>query len=378
MTPISCVEELQELLLSVDRLLPRGGGTKTALSGNLPGFEIADLRPLAGIVEHEPSEFTVTVKAGTPVELLEEILEHENQYLPFDPVLVRQGATIGGTVSSGLSGSGRLRYGGIRDFILAVQMVDGNARVIRGGQRVVKNAAGFDLPKLLVGSLGGLGILTEVTLKVFPLPPASWTLRVPFESLEEAVRAMVELRGGVHEMDALELDSQRVLWMRIRGVEDGLEARADRLRAQLDNCETVAADEAAAWWSQRRKLGEGRGGATLVKVPTTPARIVALDRALEGLGASRHYGAGGQQAWLSLQGDELERLDRRLRGMSLRAVVVLGEPGSPLLGHAGDAEFLRRIGAALDPKARFRPLGPAFEPPSETPSEEVASACSTR
>ena len=96
----------------------------------------------------------------------------QGQYLPFDPMLSAAGATIGGTVAAGISGPGRYRYGGIRDFLLGVQFISSDGAVINAGGKVVKNAAGFDIPKLLVGSLGRLGVMTELTFKVFPQPVA--------------------------------------------------------------------------------------------------------------------------------------------------------------------------------------------------------------
>src|SRR5436190_11409249 len=117
------------------------------------------MRHLSGMMEYDPAEFTFTALAGTPLAVVQKELAGNGQYLPFDPPLAAQGATLGGTVAAGLSGPGRLRYGGVRDFIVGVQWVDGSGTVIRGGGKVVKNAAGFDFPKLFTGSLGRLGIL---------------------------------------------------------------------------------------------------------------------------------------------------------------------------------------------------------------------------
>ena len=114
------------------------------------------------------SEFTFTALAGTPVREIAAALAERGQYLPFDPMLREAGATLGGTVAAGLSGPGRFRYGGLRDFILGVRFVDGEGRLLRLGGKVVKNAAGFDLPKFFVGSLGRFGVLAEMTFKVFP------------------------------------------------------------------------------------------------------------------------------------------------------------------------------------------------------------------
>src|SRR4029079_6930035 len=114
------------------------------------------------------------------------------QYLPFDPKCVEAGATLGGTVASGLSGPGRFRFGGLRDFILGVRFVDGAGRLLRMGGKVVKNAAGFDLPKFFVGSLGRFGVLAEMTFKVFPRPQSARTFMLAAGSLDAAARVLIE------------------------------------------------------------------------------------------------------------------------------------------------------------------------------------------
>src|SRR5690606_8123830 len=98
-----------------------------------------------------------------------------------------RGATLGGTVAAGLSGPGRFRYGGVRDFLLGVRLVNGQGEVVRGGGKVVKNAAGFDIPKLLVGSLGRFGVIVELTFKVFPQPEHATTLKAHYASLDAAL-----------------------------------------------------------------------------------------------------------------------------------------------------------------------------------------------
>src|SRR5687767_7639171 len=117
-------------------LLPSGGGTKPALSRAPEGVVRLDMRGLSGIVEYEPDEFAFTALAGTPLAVVQAELANNGQYLPFDRPLATEGATLGGTVAAGLSGPGRLRYGGVRDFIVGVQWVDGRGELIRGGGKV--------------------------------------------------------------------------------------------------------------------------------------------------------------------------------------------------------------------------------------------------
>src|SRR3954469_7476851 len=136
--------ELAEAVRSAPRVIVHGAGTKPRLAKVADDFVRISTTRLRGIVEYEPSEFTFTALAGTPLKEIIAALAERGQYLPFDPVLADTGATLGGTVASGLSGPGRWRFGGLRDFILGIQFADGEGRLLRMGGKVVKNAAGFD------------------------------------------------------------------------------------------------------------------------------------------------------------------------------------------------------------------------------------------
>ena len=151
-----------------NRILARGRGTKPPLSTPPEGAVALDVSGLSGISEYEPGEFTFTALAGTPISEIAAALAEHGQFLPFDPPLVEAGATLGGTVAAGLSGPGRYRYGGVRDFILGVRYVDGAGEVVRTGGKVVKNAAGFDISKLMVGSLGAFGSPGRAELQSLP------------------------------------------------------------------------------------------------------------------------------------------------------------------------------------------------------------------
>src|SRR5690606_17933232 len=135
------------------------------------------LRAYRGIVDYEPSELVVTVRAGTPLADLEAILARENQMLAFEPPYFSAGGTIGGAVASGLSGPRRQTAGAVRDFVLGVRLLDGRGEDLRFGGQVMKNVAGYDVSRLMVGALGTLGVLTEVSLKVLPKPADEATLR---------------------------------------------------------------------------------------------------------------------------------------------------------------------------------------------------------
>ncbi len=212
----SSIAELIEAVRATPKLLAVGAGTKPRLA-TAEGVKLST-RGLSGIVEYEPTEFTFTALAGTQVGEIVAALAERGQYMPFDPICVEAGATLGGTVSAGLSGPGRFRYGGVRDFILGVRFVDGAGRLLRMGGKVVKNAAGFDLPKFFVGSLGRFGVLAEITFKVFPRPASALTIKLRVDTLETATRIMIEAANERWELAALDIPpAGRDVYLRIEG-----------------------------------------------------------------------------------------------------------------------------------------------------------------
>lgn len=231
--------ELRDAVLSAPRVIAVGAETKPRLSA-VEAVKIST-RQLSGITEYEPSEFTFTALAGTPVREIIAALDEKGQYLPFDPMLVEAGSTIGGVVASGLSGPGRFRYGGVRDFILGVRFVDGLGRLLKLGGKVVKNAAGFDVPKFLAGSLGRFGVIGEVTFKVFPKPESTLTLQMPFSA-----EKMAKLANSRFEIDALDvLPGGTAMLVRLAGPRKALEVLAKEIGSEIiDNavwceiCET--------------------------------------------------------------------------------------------------------------------------------------------
>ncbi len=146
------IDEVSPCVLDHPHVLPRGANTKPALSRTNADVTPLDLTAVRGVSAYDPGEFTITALAGTTLQEIAETLNEHGQWLPFDPPLADAGATIGGTVAAGLSGPGRLRFGGVRDFLVGVRFIDGEGKLVRGGGTVVKNAAGFDLPKLMIGS----------------------------------------------------------------------------------------------------------------------------------------------------------------------------------------------------------------------------------
>jgi glycolate oxidase FAD binding subunit len=344
--------ELVDAVRSAPRLLAVGAGTKPRLAA-VDAVKLS-LTRLRGMLEYEPSEFTFTALAGTPVQEIAEALGARGQYLPFDPLCAKAGATLGGTVASGLSGPGRFRFGGLRDFILGVRFVDGGGRLLRMGGKVVKNAAGFDLPKFFVGSLGRFGVLAEMTFKVFPRPAATLTLRLPAATMVEAARILEEAARTRWEADALEvLPAGGGVCVRLAGPETALREISREILARWPG-EILGAADAASLWSALGEFTWAYDDGALLKVVVTLEVLPALDEKLRAIdGALAHVSAGGNAAYVSLPpGTAAGALAAELRGLGLRALGLRGDV--PLwCGVEARPKIAQAVKDALDAEHRF-------------------------
>ena len=332
---------------SAPRAIVVGAGTKPRLSRVADEFVRISTAKLRGIVEYEPSEFTFTALAGTPVKEIVAELASRGQYLPFDPMLAQAGATLGGTVASGLSGPGRFRFGGLRDFILGVQFVDGEGRLLRMGGKVVKNAAGFDVPKFLVGSAGRFGALAEITFKVFPKPAAWRTLRLEAKDAAEKARVMVVLASGRWELDALDAPVEEgAVYARIGGPDAALDALAKDVLARWPGA-VLTSGEGAYLWQSVVGFSWAHTGGTLAKVALTPKRMPEFVERVRALGGARGWvSAGGNVGYVSVPaGEELPKLE--WPAVTLRGEAALWPGTKPRF------DVMARVKAALDPEERF-------------------------
>lgn len=355
----SNTEEVAEAVRAHARVVAVGHGSKPALRGGEESTVI-EMAGVAGMTDYQASEYTFTARAGTPVREVQEALAQEGQYLPFDPHFVAMGATLGGTVASGISGPGRFRFGGLRDFLLGVEFVDGNGCVVRSGGRVVKNAAGFDLPKFLVGSLGSFGIMTELTFKVFPRPVHEATLRVACESVDVAVARIVTLSTGRWEAEAIEYAvGEESIYLRIGAPPVALDILCAELAGKWPGeVKRLEEAESRAWWDGVREMSWADGMEMLVKVPVTPSKMGAVEKACEGLaGGLRHYSSGGAVAWIATDRGGAGALDETLSQLGLRGLIVRsGQPGQRWLGRRWDDAITGAVKRALDPEGKFPEL----------------------
>ncbi|MBL8362642.1 MAG: glycolate oxidase subunit GlcE [Rubrivivax sp.] len=271
----------------------RGGGTKDFYGGE-PRGDVLDVAPLAGISSYEPSELVVTARAGTPLAELESALAERGQCLPFEPPRFGAGGTVGGMVASGLAGPARAGVGGVRDYVLGATLLNGAAELLSFGGQVMKNVAGYDVPRLLAGSLGVLGVICEVSLKVLPVPPARLTLR--WERDQAAALAQLQRWGGQPLPISASAWWEGMLVVRLAGAAAAVRAAQEKLGG-----EAIEPGLADTFWGGLRDhrdeffIGAHKaveGGATLWRLSVPPA---APPLALSG---EQLVEWGGGQRWL--------------------------------------------------------------------------------
>lgn len=255
---ITSEEELSDTIRAAkDPLSVQGGGTRDfAAQGDV--LSVADL---SGITLYEPGALTMVAQAGTPVAEIEVALDKNNQRLAFEPMdhrslVGRHGTpTIGGIFAANVSGPRRIAVGAARDFLLGVRFVDGTGTVTKNGGRVMKNVTGYDLVKLMAGSFGTLGVLTEVSFKVLPKPETEATLILSGLTDAQSVAAMSRAMGSPFEVTGAAHDpATGEIALRVEGFAESVSYRVDRLKdllkaAQMDVEDAPAS--AARWAGQR-------------------------------------------------------------------------------------------------------------------------------
>ena len=345
----------------------RGGATK-AFYGEAPRGEPLDVRALAGISSYEPSELVVTARAGTPLAELEAVLAERGQHLPFEPprfaavanagdapdgVDASAAGTVGGMVASGLSGPARAAAGSVRDHLLGATLLTGRAEVLGFGGQVIKNVAGYDVSRVLAGSLGILGVICEVSLKVLARPAATQTLR--FDLDQGAALQRVNEWGG----QPLPINASAwwndTLVVRLAGAAAAVRAARERLGG-----EAIDASLAAAFWDGVRDQSDEYfrsaavalgAGATLWRIalpPTAQPLVLAGDTLIEW---------GGAQRWLCSR-EPAQRVREAAERAGGHATIFRARDKSagvfaPLAPPL--ARIHRELKRAFDPDAIFNP-----------------------
>ncbi|MAT49825.1 MAG: glycolate oxidase subunit GlcE [Porticoccaceae bacterium] len=259
------------------------GGNSKDFYGNPGEGQVLDTREYRGIVSYEPTELVITARCGTPLIELEAALAEKNQCLPFEPPRFA-GATVGGSVAAGLSGPRRIQAGPLRDFVLGAQLMDGRGRLMDFGGQVMKNVAGYDVSRLLAGSLGVLGLITELSLKVLPLPMAERTLMLPVAE-QEALALVTRWRSRPLPIAATAW-RDGILWSRLAGARAAVEAACWELPG-----EPLDEHRANDFWSQLRDqqldFFTGKGPLWRLAVPANTPPLNAGETLVEWSGGQR-------------------------------------------------------------------------------------------
>ncbi|TDH38465.1 glycolate oxidase subunit GlcE [Pseudohoeflea suaedae] len=366
-----------------------GGGTRRGMGRPVQAATTLDLSRHAGITAYNPAELVMSAKAGTPLRLIEDELDRNGQMLTFEPmdhrpVLGSDGEpTIGGVFAANVSGPRRLTAGAARDSLLGVRFVNGRGEIIKSGGRVMKNVTGLDLVKLMAGSWGTLGVLSEVTFKVLPKPETTATLVVSGLNDAEAAAAMaaamalpVEVSSAAHLPVSVvnrflggKLDWEPVTLLRLEGLSQSVLVRKDKLAtamAAFGDSRLLNAQESAAIWREVRDVmpfAEHRAK-PLWRVSVAPSAGHQLVAALRlNTGVDAFYDWQGGLVWLQMEQDVEDEMIRtfiaRLGGghatlvraaEPVRASVQVFENEPAALG-----ALSARIRQAIDPAGIFNP-----------------------
>ncbi len=279
---VALLEQVNQALNERTPLRIQGSNSKAMLGRRVEG-EVLDTRVHRGIVSYDPTELVLSARAGTPLAEVEAALQAQGQMLPFEPPHLGPEATLGGMVAAGLSGPRRPWAGSTRDYVLGTRVITGHGKLLRFGGEVMKNVAGYDLSRLMVGSFGCLGLLVEVSLKVLPKPRACQSLRLPMDArqalgeLAEWGQQPIPISAACHDGEALHL--------RLEGGEGSVASAVDRLGGEtLDS----------RYWTDLReqRLGFFAGDEPLWRL-SLPNNTPLL-----GLPGRQLLDWGGAQRWL--------------------------------------------------------------------------------
>ncbi len=303
-----------------------------------------DLTGYQGVIGYEPTELVITAAVGTSLETLDATLAEGKQMLGFEPPRFGPAATLGGTVACGLSGPIRPYTGSVRDFVLGVKIINGKGEILRFGGQVMKNVAGYDVSRLMVGSLGTLGVLLEVSLRVLPRPAMEQTL-VQEAGQATAIEQLAGWSNKPYPLTGVVCDG-RQLYLRLSGSASGVAAAADAIGGDL-----LPAEQAEAFWSDLReqRLAFFAGDAPLWRLSLPPATPPLPGASL--------LDWGGAQRWLRSDA-EPDSVFSAARAVGGHATLFRGGDRAGSVFQPLSPELLalhQRLKTSFDPAGIFNP-----------------------
>ena len=324
----------------------RGGGTKDWYGQAFAG-DVLDTRAFSGIVDYEPTELVITARCGTPLAEIEAVLAERNQMLAFEPPHFGPGATFGGAIASGLSGPRRASSGAVRDFVLGVMLMDGRGEVLTFGGQVMKNVAGYDVSRLLAGSLGTLGLMLQMSVKVLPRPLRESTLRFAISEIDALSR--LNEWGGLPLPISASCWADGVLTLRLSGAEAAVAAAECSLGGES------VADGPAFWRAlreQQHQFFATESSLWRLSVPSAASAILLRGEQL--------IEWGGAQRWLKADADPASAHSIRRSVSAAGGHATLFRGGDKAVGvfqplAPAVAKIHTRLKASFDPSHVFNP-----------------------
>ena len=336
----SLLEQVNEALQNATPLRIQGSNSKAFL-GRIVAGEVLDTRSHRGIVSYDPTELVITARCGTPLAELAEVLDAAQQMLPCEPPSFGDGATVGGMIASGLSGPRRPWSGSVRDFVLGTRVITGHGKHLRFGGEVMKNVAGYDLSRLMAGSYGSLGVVTEVSLKVLPKPRQTLSISLEMDS-DRALLRLAEWGQQPLPISAACHDGQR-LHLRLEGGEGSVAAAHDRLGGELLD---------ASYWEDlnehRLSFFDEDQALWRLSVPHNTSRLSLPGRQL--------LDWGGAQRWLKSDAEAafIRSIVEEVGGhVTCYTHGLIDSPFQPL--PAALMRYHRNLKQQLDPRGIFNP-----------------------
>ena len=337
------LDQVRTALEAKSPLALKGGNTKAFYGYPAQGEEL-DLSGHSGVVEYDPGELVMTCRAGSRLSDIRDQLAQNGQYLPFEPPAFGDAATIGGTVACGFSGPGRPWRGSLRDYLLGVKIISGRGEVLVFGGQVMKNVAGYDVSRLLAGSMGTLGVVLEVSFKVLPQPARELTLVFKCDQ-DEAIRRINRWSGLPLPLSAASWCDGR-LSVRLSGAVSQTEKAAEQLAAD-------ELSENQERWLQLREheLEFFAGGSPLWRLSVPPA-CPALE-----LDGDCLLDWGGAQRWYATT-ESSDRIRAAAEAAGGHATLFRGGSGTDRFHPQPPAmaELQKRVKQAFDPLGLFNPF----------------------
>ena len=348
-----------------------GHGSKSGLGRLVSGVQPLHVAGMAGIVDYQPGELIVTVRPGTPVAELEAVLAAQNQQLAFEPAdwgpiwnHQPHHGTVGGMVAAGISGPRRLKAGAVRDHILGARGVSGLGIAFSCGAKVVKNVTGFDLPKLLCGSMGTLAVLSEVTLRVAPRPASQRTLiyhdldgHAALSLMRDAAASTTEISAAAHRPG-----TNPATLIRIEGSAASVAERARALKAELDShaaMTQVVDDVSQEVWQEIRDVRDFCGNERpLWRLYLPPSRAALMVAEIErNLPCQALFDRAGSLVWLQSESDDTgeARLRDAVSRIQGQATLMRAAPGLRTAPFHPEADAVGKISEMI--KLAYDPLG---------------------